>query len=63
MAEAEKKKRSLARSNFTRNSKIFKNLIEEDAAPDLVTAQFQKLNVTWGPLANTHDKFIEAVPI
>ena len=59
----EKKQRSVALSNFTRNLNTFNGLLDDAAPRVLVTPQFNKLQGCWEKLEEAHDKFMEATDI
>ena len=63
MADGEKKKRSLALSNHTRNVNIFIGLLNDAASSILVTPQFEKVVNCWEKLETARDIFIEKTEI
>ena len=58
---AEKKERTLALRNFTRNLNQLNDLLDESAPPSLVTPQYDKTKKCWERLEDAHDAFINVV--
>ena len=63
MAEAEKKRRSLALGNFTRSVNILTKLIADNAPIIVVTPKYEKVNETYYKLEAVHEEFIEKTDI
>ena len=59
MADAAKKRRSQALSNFTRSANVFDSLIAESSPSELVKPQFEKVVSCWDKLEAAQEVFIE----
>ena len=62
-ANQEKKKRTQALSNFTRNINVLHSLLDDTAPSVLVNPQFEKVRNCWEKLELAHDDFIAATDI
>ena len=59
MADPEKKARSIALANFTRQVKLFHSLVEQENVQEkLVTPQYEKVVAGWERLESTQDSFL-----
>lgn len=63
MADAAKKRRSQALSNFTRTVNVFDTLITNASPSELVKPQFEKVMSCWDKLEAAQDDFIEKTDI
>ena len=59
----EKKKRTRALSNFTRNFNAFQSLLDESAPSILVDPQYAKFKDAWEKLEVAHDDFLAETDI
>ena len=57
--ELEQRKRSQAKSKFTRNYNVLDKLISENAPLELVKPQFEKFKNCWESLELAHDTYLE----
>ena len=55
----ERRKRTNAKSNFTRKYDILDQLINDSAQSFLVTEQYEKMKTCFNKLEETHDEFID----
>ena len=62
-AAAEKKQRSIAKSNFTRKLNIIEQLITDEAQSFLVKEQYDKMKACFEKLEDTHEAFINVTDI
>ena len=58
---AEKKERTIAKGNLTRNVNQLSELLDEDAPLAMVSPQYDKVKKCWERLEVAHDAFISAV--
>ena len=58
---SEKRERSTALRNFTRNLNLLNQLFDEAAGKVLVTPQYEKVKSCWEKLEEAHDRFIATV--
>ena len=63
-AVQEKKQRSLAKSNFTRNVNKLNSLLDNNVSQaELVTPQFDKVNESYELLEKAHQEFLNTTDI
>ena len=55
---SEKRERSSALRNFTRNLNLINDLFDDAAGNSLVTPQYNKVKSCWERLEEAHDKFM-----